>query len=204
MNDPANDDLDRRLDGVLRAAFTPPPAEVIAARALPRTGVRRRVGMLAAAAALLVFAAAAWMVASASGRGRTTARAALPALWVAAYHDAVARGFEERACCDGDIDLQRRCREMFAAALALAPRAGIELCGGYCGQPAGGAAAMLARADGEPVCLFVLPREAAPPIESGEHDGLRIHRREVGGLVAFEVSRLPSPRVLPHLYEPEG
>ena len=80
----------------------------------------------------------------------------------------------------------------------------MQLCGAYCGKPAGGAAAMLARSGEEPLCVFVLPRARAAGVPTGDVDGLRIHRRDFGTLVVFEVSRLPDPRVLPHLYVPQG
>jgi hypothetical protein len=194
---------DRRIDEALQRLFAPPAApQLVRLAPGPRARWPRlvKVASLAAAAVLL----AALLLRTSARTERAREAAALPAMWVAAYHDAVARGFEDVRCCDGDPDLRGRCRELFAAAIDLAAGSDVELCGSYCGLPAGGAAALLARAAAEPVCLFVLPRERAPAVPSGVVDGLRIHRRELGDLVVFEVTRLDAARVLPHLYVPEG
>ena len=194
---------DRQIDDALRRAFTP-PATAALARLVPAARLRlpwRRITGLAVAAAAILFVA---LFLIARERGRATDPAALPAMFVAAYHDAVTRGFGTSNCCDGDCDLQARCKRLFATALRLEDDADVELCGAYCGLPAGGAAAMLARAGEEPLCVFVLPRAHAGDWRTGVFGDLRIHRREVGALSVFEVSRLADPRVLPHLYVPEG
>jgi hypothetical protein len=213
MSDPLDRDaldpeaLDRRIDASLRRAFAPPPAgdlvwSLPAPAAVPARRRLSRISLAVAAAALLcVTLVFAWR--TRSDGTQPTPDGVLPAMWVAAYHDAVARGFDTKNCCDGDCNLKTRCRELFAAALDLADGTDIEVCGAYCG-PAGGAAAMLARAGDEPLCVFVLPRERARNVRTGDFDGLRIHRRDVGQLVVFEVSRLRAARVLPHLYVPEG
>ncbi len=194
---------DRQIDDVLRRAFAPPATDALA-RHLPaaprRLPWQRIMGLAVATAAILMVA----LFLVARERGKATDPMALPAMFVAAYHDAVTRGFGTSNCCDGDCDLQARCRRLFATALRLEDSDGVELCGAYCGLPAGGAAAMLARAGEEPLCVFVLPRARAGDVRTGVYDGLRIHRREVGTLSVFEVSRLADPRVLPHLYVPEG
>jgi len=195
------DDLDLRIDAALRRAFTPPARVAVTAAVPARPRIRPRVVAGALAAAALVVVAV--LFALRPGRRPAADPTALPVLWVAAYRDAIARGFDT-SCCDSDCDLKSRCRQMFAAAIDLADDAGIEVCGAYCGLPAGGAAAMLARAGEEPLCVFVLPRARAAAVRTGVIDGLRIHRRDVGELVVFEVSRLPDARVLPYLYVPEG
>jgi hypothetical protein len=195
---------DRRIDDVLRRAFTPPATDALAQLLPVPTRARRWprvVGVALAAAAVLLLA---WFAVTPAREDRGPDPAVLPAMWVAAYHDAVTRGFDSTGCCDGDGDIRARCQRLFAAALDLRGSTDVELCGAYCGLPAGGAAALLARAGDEPVCVFVLPRARAVEVPTGDVDGLRIHRREVGVFVVFEVSRLPDPRVLPHLYVPEG
>ncbi len=194
---------DPHIDDVLRRAFTPPATDALA-HLLPAAPRRlpwpKIMGFAVVAAAILLVA----LFLVGRERGQANDSAALPAMFVAAYHDAVTRGFGTSNCCDGDCDLQARCKRLFATALRLEDSDGVELCGAYCGLPAGGAAAMLARAGEEPLCVFVLPRARAGDVRTGVYDGLRIHRREVGTLSVFEVSRLADPRVLPHLYVPEG
>ena len=197
----ADERTDDQLDVLLRRDFTPPNSSELA-QLLPATPVRRRWLAYAAGVAAILFVGALLFL-----RKRelpSTDQAQLPAMFVAAYQDAVSRGFGTSNCCDGDCDLQARCKELFATALKLKDDAGVQLCGAYCGLPAGGAAAMLARAGEEPLCVFVLPHARADNVRTGDFAGLRIHRRDVGALVVFEVSRLPDARVLPHLYVPEG
>jgi hypothetical protein len=194
---------DQRIADVLRREFAPPPAAVLG-RLVPVARPRARVLAYALSLAALLLVALALVLRPRAPQAVDPAT--LPAMWVAAYHDAVTRGFGTSNCCDGDCDLQTRCRQMFATALGVEDGADVELCGAYCGLPAGGAVTMLARAgtEQEPVCMFVLPRAKAPRGRIGDVAGLRIHRREVGDLVVFELSRLPDARVLPHLYVPEG
>lgn len=207
MNQTPDDSMrsdDAQVDAMLRRAYTPPSSAALAhlVPAPLRLRTWPRVMALVGAVAAILLVALLW---GARQRERDTPDPrALPAMWVAAYHDAVTRGFDTANCCDGDSDLRARCKSLFATALDLDADADVEMCGAYCGLPAGGAAAMLARAGDEPVCVFVLPRVRAAHVPAGDIDGLRIHRREFGDLVVFEVSRLRDPRVLPHLYVPEG
>lgn len=198
---------DDRLDAALRRAFAPPPfgatiAEIQARAARsPAPRVLRRTLLGLAAAAVV---AVAWLLSrdDPSPPSRSD-DAPLSTLWVAAYHHAIERGFDVPQCCDSACDLRTRCQDLFAARLDVAAATGIDLCGTYCG-PAGGAAALLTRAGDDPVCVFVLPRARAPEVEARELGGLHLHRRDVGDLVVFELSRLPEPRVLPQVYVPEG
>lgn len=199
------DDLDDRIDAALRRRFAPPPAHAITAAAgvPPRVRWGVRLALVAAALLLLALFLAVRRDAVRHEHRHDVEPTALPALWVAAYHDAVGRGFAS-SCCDADDDLRSQCRALFSAALDLDPSRGVELCGAYCGLPAGGAAAILARCGDEPACVFVLPRARAERVPTGPFGGLHVHRRELGELVVFEVTRLQEAGVLPHLYVPEN
>lgn len=199
MTDAPLDPRDRELDAALRALFTPPPLDAVVAEvhALTRTPPTARwrwplIGLLAAAGLLagLMF----WL-----NRSRTVDAESLPQLWAAAYHDAVSRGMNDRSCCDGSADLRTMCRAMFAAGLDLEADADVTMCGCYRGGPTGGAVAALMHCGGESVCVFVLPLQRAPASMPERVDGLRVHRRDVGGLVAYELSPHDEPRALPHL-----
>jgi len=208
MNDDTErggDALDRDLDLALRRRFTPTGVDELVAAVRTRSPAtappRRHSFVLAAAAALLVLLVlATW--ATRGGAGRPASRGTeLIALWVDAYRDALAHGFRAPSCCAPGADLPEECRTRFASAVAIGQQAGVELCGVYCGGPAGGAVAMLALSAGDPICLFVVPKAGAPePVASLE--GVAIRRRDVGDLSVFEVSRLSQERVLPFLYEP--
>ncbi len=207
MNDAMDDDA--RIDAAIRRAFTPPPLDAMVAAALEghQSGGRRRWPWLVAAALLIGAIAAIGSLTFGRDRVDTHVEAdasKVVAEWVDAYHDAVARGFDAPGCCDPSSSLSRRCRELFSAAVDVTPGADVRVCGSYCGKPAGGAVAMLARSGDEPICVFVLPRARAPKLADGVVDGVSIHRRELGELVVFELSRAATPRLLPRMFVPEG
>jgi hypothetical protein len=62
---------------------------------------------------------------------------------------------------------------------------------------------LLARVDDTPVMVFVDQQANDPGDLDEEAPGLHIHRRELDTLVLYEVSSLPTPRVLDHLYIPD-
>ncbi|MEZ5963957.1 MAG: hypothetical protein R3F56_08950 [Planctomycetota bacterium] len=123
--------------------------------------------------------------------------------WVEAFQHAVAAGFEVPSCCDPGTDLPTHCREAFASAVDVAASGGVKLCGAYCGGLAGDAVGLLALSDGDPVCLFVLPKGRAPAVGQERHGDVRVRRRDLGRLAVFEVSRLADPHLLPLVFEPE-
>lgn len=193
-----------RLDAALRALFEPPPLDAtiaaVHAHARVKPAARWRwplVALLAAAGLLagLLF----WLQSSPRADAES-----LPQLWAAAYRDAVSRGMSDRSCCDGNPDLRAMCQAMFAAGLDLAPDADVTMCGCYRGGPTGGAAAALMHCGGDSVCVFVLPLERAPASMPKQIDGLRVHRRDVGQLVTYELSPHAEPRALPHLVATRG
>ena len=62
---------------------------------------------------------------------------------------------------------------------------------------------LLSTVDGEPVIVLVDTLGADKLIDEPAADsGLTMHRRELGGMVLYEVSKLDGPRLLPLFYVP--
>lgn len=186
------------VDAVLRAAFTPPPAATFTAvaraavdAAPERTGQRPRWPWLAAVAAMLVVALLLAVRPAQPVRGPEGHDGAeLGAMWVAAYENALAQGFAGGGCCTPGVDLARTCEEKFASRLGLGPAGSVRLLGCYCGdRPTGGCMVLLARTAGEPVCVYVLPRQHDPHPRLPEGSTLRLARREMGRLVLYALSK---------------
>lgn len=186
-------ELDRRLDERLRAAFAPPPDEAFAAaaaRVVPRPAPRPFWPWLLAAAALLLVGILLWERPRRGPEGHDGEQ--LGALWAAAYEDAVARGFEGgrgmgmgmgMGCCEPGFDLGASCQQRFAKRLELHGAGGLQLVGGYSGLSTGGCMAMLARHGGAPVCVCVVRAEQDPRVELPAGSSLHLARRELDGLV---------------------
>ncbi len=62
---------------------------------------------------------------------------------------------------------------------------------------------LLARVDDAPVMVFVDKKANDRGDLDNEAPGVHVHRREVDSLVMYEVSSLPTPRVLDYLYIPD-
>ena len=193
------DALDRRIDDALRAQFAPPQLADLAARLRaaaekPRPQPRRWPWLLLPLAAAVL----AWLAFGHHLFAPTGAK--LASMWAVAYDDAVENGFERGSCCCGaDGDLRRFCEQRFGASVTLASGAPVETCGSCCGLPTGPCCGLLVRADGEPVLVFVHPRDQDPRPDANALREHTLHRREVGPLVFYELSRSPEERVLAHL-----
>ena len=188
-----NDQTDDLIDEQLRQAFTPPPAEhyVDVARGVSRPVRRLWPWVLALAAALLVIAMV-W-----DGRSHTRGLAGpeghdgvqLAAMWVTAYDHAIDTGFGIGGCCEAPLDLQAKCRELCGAALSFGGNEDLELLGCYCGgKPTGGCLGLLLQVHGEPVSVFVVPRDRDPgPVLDARSD-LILQRRELGSIVLYSLA----------------
>jgi hypothetical protein len=184
--------MNEKIDESLRRQFTPPPLETLVARVREQAAVpppRSRAPLwwsLAAAAALAV--AVLWALLP--SRGERVAR-----LWASTYEHALREGFEQAACCTAPVDLAGLCEERYGCRVELAGDLA-RLCGTYCGELMSGCTGLLVRAGGEPVCVFVHEAASDPHPDPRGMPGLRLHRREAGGLVLYEVSKLDEPRAL--------
>ncbi len=198
-------DQDRDLDARLRAAFAPPSAATFAAAATraahgraPRRWPWWAATAAAAALVLALFLASAPRRGPEGHDGRT-----LGAMWAAAYHDAVARGFSQRSCCQGDFDLAADCERVFARPLELAAATDLAVLGEYCGLSTGGCMAMLARRGDEPVQVCIVRTAQDPRVELPPDCGLRLARRELDGLVIYALAPDSPQRALEQFVLPE-
>lgn len=192
-----NDPLDETLDARLRGAFAPPPDHELTAIARRATGtaVRRPFWpwLLAAAALLLTIG----FVVTRPVRGPEGHDGAeLGAIWAAAFAHAEANGFGAGSCCDGGQDLGVACQQRFAVRLGFGGNGGLAVHGCYCGLPTGGCVAALAHVGGEPLGVFVMPRDRDPGPQLPSGSNLHLARRELGPLVLYAVSRSPQPESL--------
>lgn len=200
---------DDRLDAELRAAFAPPPASVLAERAraatLPVrvTPTRRSPWWFVVAAAAAILAAV-FLFADRPPRGPEGHDGhELGRMWAVAYEHALHHGFEGTSCCSPDVDLGKACEERFATRLGLGAASEVQLLGCYCGsEPTGGCMALLARSNGEPIAVYVLPCEHDPRPELPSDSPLHLARREMGRVVLYALSKTPVPRALDDFVAP--
>ena len=210
----SHDDLDRHLDEQLRAAFAPPSPDRLAALVREAAEPRRRslpvpILLLGAAAALLLaFAIGRWSAPSASTSSTGPAAVSgeeLGAMWVAAYEDAVDRGFMNSCgagCAMEGFDLAGACRQRFSAPLQVAADAEVEIVGAYDGLPTGGCMTLLTESKDRPVCVFVLPRSEDPNVELPPGKPFHLARRAVGDLVLYALSEVPGEQALGEFIAP--
>jgi len=190
------DELDRRIDERLRAAFTPPPLDALAERVAPAKRIRWPVVVaLAAAAASLAIGVALL-------RRAEPSREALAGMWVAAYQDVASRGPGAPGCCEGPIDLPAVCEMICAARVRMKDRPGLELLGTYEGSPTGPCVPLVVDASGECVCVFVVPKGKDPDVRLEGVAGLYLHRRALGDVTLYELGRSREPRALEHFAAP--
>jgi hypothetical protein len=200
-----NESDDRRIDDALRAAFTPPPPAAFAAAAAAAVRApRRRFWPWLAAAALLLLGVALVLTINQPRRGPEGHDGqALGAIWVASFEDAVSQGFGGSPCCRTPIDLPRDCQAACGVRLDLLRRDGVSVLGTYCGLSTGGCMALLAEADGAPVCVYVLPCRKDPRVVVPAASPLLLARRELGSVVLYALShRDPGPLLDRFLIQP--
>jgi len=200
---------DDRLDAELRKAFAPPVAATfaeqarvaIAAPPVVRAVPRRPWFLLVAAAAVIAAALLFFERAPRGPEGHD--RHELGRMWAVAYEHALADGFGQGACCTPDVDLAKVCEERFATRLGLGAASRVKLLGCYCGsEPVGGCMALLARSNGEPIAVYVLPCDRDPRPTLPADSALHLERREVGRLVLYALSKTPMPRALDDFVAP--
>lgn len=190
----SDDPLDRSLDELLRGAFEPPTSQHFAAvaagvaadvvRPAPPVWPWRTLWL---AAATLLVALLWWQRAPGPHDAGAKSGAALGAMWVAAYDDAARDGSEHPSCCDAGCDLAALCRSLCGQGLNHRDGA-LDLVGSYRGKPVADCAALVMRAAGETVCVFVVPRHADRGVELPRDRELALSRRELGELVLYSVS----------------
>ncbi len=210
-NDQPGDALDQRIDEALRERFQPPSTDAIlkaagvGAGGTPSGGDGPVDGFPAGPVLAAWVAAAAAVMVGVLLLGKRDQEAPAPqddrvTEWITKYDDLNDEGAAPVCECDPESEsFAEHCYKTFAQALNIPAEAAVELLGESCCDPDDGSVSLVARCDGETVCLFVLLREAAPIIHEKLRRGLSIHRRDVGALSAFELTSRPEPTILPHL-----
>ncbi|MFO1076822.1 MAG: hypothetical protein U1E73_03750 [Planctomycetota bacterium] len=194
------DELDRRLDDELRAAFAPPPDRDLAAVAQrvarPRgTVLRRWPWVLLAAAGLLLAALFAPAFLQRSQTSAPASDESLGRAWVAAYESAEQQGFGD-SCCSPGFDMGAACQGKFACCLGVAAGGSLAVVGGYSGKVPSECMTLLAR-DGElPMCVFVMHKAKDRPVRLPRGSDLHLARRELGDLVLYALADAPPDRAL--------
>ena len=184
-----NNDADDLIDAHLRQAFAPPPEQhyVEVARGVTRPVRRIWPWLLAVAAAMLLFAVLYEGRGNVRGPEGHDARS-LGAMWVAAYDHAIETGFGVGGCCEPSLDLSAKCHEVCGQSLSFHGEGDVRLLGCYCGLPTGGCLGLLLQVRGQPVSVFVMPRDRDPRPVLGSRSGLALQRRELGPLVLYSIA----------------
>jgi hypothetical protein len=204
-------ELERRIGGRLRAIMAPPEsidAPLHAgAGASPagapgpvagRVGPVRRVGPLLRIAAVLALAGVGAWLAVARPWAPPAAEVALGEV----RQRMVAQGFQPAWVCGDDAEMLRYTRERLGTPMTIHPGPGVQLVGWhYTGGALGEhAQVLLATVDGVRSVVVMDRAEHDRPQRAGaaaEGEGLRLHRREVGGVVMYELSPRAEAAILP-------
>ena len=202
------------LDASLRRLFAPPPPQRLdtiaadARRTHERRAPARRLGRLAAAAAIAGGLIGGWLIVDASGRlgGR---RGYEPPPWRSietVYLDEIAAGFQPRWVCETDEEFAATFGDRFGQRLLLAPLPDeIEAVGlSYANTLTPRTIHLLARVQGQPVLVFVDRPGRGGAAALTQVGGLSLHRRRLGRLMLYELSPFGEPLLLWRFYDPDA
>ena len=163
-----------------------------------------------AVAALVVLAAGViWMNLTPSG----VPRANNPILDIApdaAFSNLLSSGFKPQFVCTTDEAFAKAVRERFGQALLVAATPSVELLGwaydaGYRTRVLGNESLILmARSDGHEVIVLMDTLASDRPLAAPTAPGVHLHRRVVGQMVVYEVSRSATPLVADKVYDPDA
>lgn len=213
-------DRQRAIDESLRRLFAHADFDAAARASANGRGAWPATGGLPARAALtrrlrpVLLAASLALVAGVSWLGWSWWRAAHPptlAVGVARsadelYRAQVAAGFKPDWKCETDEQFADAVRKRFGRALLVAPSADVAVLGwGRANSVISpGSALLLIRDKGEPAIVIVddVRRDRAPALDPSS--GLRMQRREVNGVVLYEVSPRADAAALALFYDPEA
>ena len=121
------------------------------------------------------------------------------------YEKCVDDGFQPKWVCDDDREFAETFQKRQGQPLLLKPESRDVMVGlSYLKGISAHTTTMLASVDGEPVLVFVdsLERDTQPDKPSWS-SGLNLFRKELDGLVLYELSPLDEPRVLSNFYIPD-
>ena len=206
-----------KIDQTLRRLFVPPPPseELIASlrpaasepseAKIPTTAARGKLWQMArlvslTAAACLVWGWVGWFY---LGPSDSVSRGYAARPLAVIYLESVEQGFEPLWVCEDDRQFASTFLKRQGQGLLLRPLPkGTQMVGlAYLKAIRGTTTTLMARVDGEPVMVFVerLDRDRAPPAPS-DLSGLHLYRKELAGLVLYELTPLDSPHVMDFFY----
>lgn len=196
LTDPALRDeveLQRRVDGRLRALFEPPASIGLPGVTPRRVGTRARWALGVAAALALAVGGAYWALWRAPGPGDARVEAL--------YARLVRTGFEPGWVCKDDAEFVAYTRDKFGQAFTVEPAPGVALLGWtYCSGVLGEEAGVLLATAGDDRVIVIVDRSSNDrrvPLDAGT--GLRVFRGSAGSAVLYEVTPRDRPTVLPHV-----
>jgi len=178
----------------LRAA-RPTPADVVPLRR------SRRVGILAAVAAVLVWGGLGWFFLAPLLMQEKPATPH-PLTLAQLYQQAVEQGFQPAWVCKDDHEFAMTFLQRQGQGMVLTPMPeGTKMVGlAYYGGVTPNSTTMLARVDDKPIMVFVDRLTANPQPESPDAtSGLHLFRKEMGPLVLHELTPLDAPHVMDYL-----
>lgn len=161
-----------------------------------------------AAAAVVAVVGAVWLTIWNENRVPTPVDSSPDAV----YGRLVAAGFTPEWKCENDEQFKKAVNDRLGQPLLLANSLpGVEVLGwAYSNKSYGGSPLtnqvmiLLARVDSKDVVVFVDQKSNDREHLSVKHRcGLRLFRREVGELVAYELTPLAEPRVVQNFYQPD-
>lgn len=130
----------------------------------------------------------------------------------AMYARLVAAGFTPQWKCENDAEFRKAVDERLGQPLLLASGLpGVDVLGwaysgkGYDGAPlTGQVMILLTKADNKDVVVFVdQKKNDVDPLMVRRSSGLHLFRREIGELVAYEVTPLAEPRIVQNFSQPD-
>ena len=211
----------RAIDAGLRQAFAYEPRHALGRTPAPQAtpqhsaaaGMSLRLAdwrrQAFAVAALVVLAAGViWMNLTPGSARRGDAIKDLPP--DTAYVNLIASGFAPQFVCTTDEAFAKAVRERFGQALLVATTPSLELLGwaydaGYRTRVLGNDSLILmAKVDGKEVIVVMDRLTTDRPLAQPTTPDIHLHRRVVGQLVVYEVSRSATPLVADKIYDPDA
>jgi hypothetical protein len=187
--------LQRRINDSLRSHFVPPAIEVPVPAPIPFLRapgqIRRWTWFAAAAALVLCVSGALWYTIGKRPSGPE-----------GLYHRLAAASFKPDWVCGDDAEFAFRVRYRLGDAFLVHADSAVGLIGWkYVSDPLSPQAlALMATVDGDHSVVLVDRLIRDKPLTVSPSSGLNLFRKEMGGLVMYEITPLKSPRILDLAY----
>lgn len=182
------------------------PAGGESLRPRSRFGVTGKNARLAVAASVLLVLGGVWAFRTFSDRGPGGYQVEAWRAIDTVYRDEVRRGFKPEWVCKDDREFATAFYRRFGQGLLLsALPSRLQVVGmAYCNTMSPQTVEVLTRVDGREVVVFVdtVAKSPSPPQRS-DPSGLRMHERQIGGLILYELTPHDEPSVLSYFYEPQ-